>query len=81
MKITLRAAALLFIVSVLSAAETTAMPPSFSINAAERFASLRRGMEERNDFVSLILRSLLLLRLHLRPPRPLSGGDSLSACC
>ena len=40
MKITLRAAALLFIVSVLSAAETTAMPPSFSINAAERFANL-----------------------------------------
>jgi hypothetical protein len=29
MKITLRAAALLFIVSVLSAAETTAMPPKF----------------------------------------------------
>ena len=40
MKITLRAAVLLFIVSVLSAAETTAMPPSFSINAAERFANL-----------------------------------------
>jgi hypothetical protein len=40
MKITLRAAVLLFIVSVLSAAERTAMPPSFSINAAERFANL-----------------------------------------
>ena len=40
MKITLRAAVLLFIVSVLSAAETTAMSPGFSINAAERFANL-----------------------------------------
>jgi len=40
MKITLRAAVLLFIVNVLSAAETTAMSPGFSINAAERFANL-----------------------------------------
>lgn len=40
MKITLSAVVLLFIVNVLSAAETTAMPPSFSITAAERFANL-----------------------------------------
>ena len=40
MKSLLRAAFLLFSVNVVSIAETTAMPPSFDMNAAERFANL-----------------------------------------
>src|ERR1039457_162149 len=40
MKFTLCAAVLLFITNILGVAETTAMSPSFDMNAAERFANL-----------------------------------------